>query len=78
MERLRLLTLEEVGKALQLKLDSVEHLVATGQLPDLQIEGQQRIDERDVVRLVDTYKHVNERRRNGQPEIARCCRREAL
>lgn len=65
--RLQLLTLDQVVQALNLDEAQIEHLVATGQLPDLQIEHQRRFDERDLVRLVETYKRVQERTKNVQP-----------
>ncbi len=65
--RLRLLTLEQVAQALNLDEPQIEHLVATGQLADLQIEHQRRFDERDLVRLVETYKRVQERTKHVQP-----------
>ncbi len=62
--RLQLLTLDQVAQALNLDEPQIEHLVATGQLPDLHIEHQRRFDERDLVRLVETYKRVQERTKN--------------
>jgi hypothetical protein len=63
----QLLTLDQVVQALCLDVTAVEHLVATGQLPELHIERERRFDERDLIRLIDTYKHVQKRRTNDLP-----------
>ena len=65
--RVQLLSLEQVVQALNLTVDRVEHLVATGQLPAIIIEGERRFVETDLVPLIQTYKQVQERSRNAQP-----------
>lgn len=64
--RARLLTLDQVSTDLCLDADKVLHLVATGQLPQIYIEGQRRFDARDVAQLIRFYKAVQTRSRYEQ------------
>jgi hypothetical protein len=58
-----LLTIDKVAGRLSLELADVEHLVATGQLPEIHIRGRRLFDERDLAKLVNAYKQVQQRRK---------------
>ncbi len=59
--QLQLLTIQQVAERLTLPVSEVEHLVDTGQLPDIHIRGRRLFDERDLNKLVATYKRVQSR-----------------
>jgi hypothetical protein len=58
----RLLARGEVISLLQLSSEKVEHLIDTGQLTKILIEGEERFDSRDVYQLIDTYISTASRR----------------
>lgn len=60
-KKCRLLEFWEAAVMHSLSLDEVQWLVDTGQLREIQICGKERVDLRDVDRLVTFYKRVQER-----------------
>jgi excisionase family DNA binding protein len=60
---LQLLTIENVAQRLSLDTADIDRLVDTGQLPAICIRGRRLIDERDLIRLVDAYRRVQQKER---------------
>lgn len=58
----RLYQPEELPELLQLTQEEVDHLIRTGQLLKIRICGVERIDSREVDRLIATYNQVAERK----------------
>lgn len=53
---------EELPGLLQLTPEQVDHLIRTRQLHKIRICGEDRVDARDVERLIATYRQVAERK----------------
>ena len=61
----RLLEAEEVADLLSLTREEVDWLVATNQLAEIHICRQIRFDSDDVVRLLESYKRTQLRRKSN-------------
>jgi hypothetical protein len=57
---IQLLTKEKVAEQLSLEIMDIEQLIDTGQLPVIRIRGKQLFDLRDIAKLVNTYKRVQQ------------------
>jgi hypothetical protein len=54
----QLFTYDQLREALQLKDEDLDWLLATRQIPTLIIRNERRFDAADVVRMITTYKSV--------------------
>jgi hypothetical protein len=58
----RLLTREQAHAVLQLDDEKLQFLINTRQITSIRIVGEERIDSRDIDRLIDGYKGTASRR----------------
>ena len=57
---IQLVTKEKVAEQLSLEMADIEQLIDTGQLPMIRIHGKELFDLRDIAKLVNTYKRVQQ------------------
>jgi hypothetical protein len=68
----------ELPALLQLTPEQVDHLIRTGQLCTIRICGEDRVDSREVDRLINIYRQVAERRNQLYVQSSRFSRSSAL